>query len=185
MRSLLELVIWLGNVIFIMKNDYIEIAAEAITKFIETGEKIKIISKSGGNEIKKGVFVSLKKQGQLRGCIGTVRGRFPIEEEIVNNAIAAATEDPRFYPVSIDELDDLDISVDILVTEEDVFDLSELDPKIYGIIVEQGYRKGLLLPNIDGINSAKKQINIAKEKAGIVDGDFNIKRFKVTRYERM
>ena len=120
-------------------------------------------------------------EGRLRGCIGTIHGRYSVEDEIINNAIAAATEDSRFYPASIEELDDIEISVDILESEETVSSISELDPKIYGVIVEQGYKRGLLLPNLVGVDSAEDQIKIAKEKAGIKDGEYKIKKFKVTR----
>ena len=133
---------------------------------------------------RKGVFVTLKMEGKLRGCIGTIRGRGSLKEEIISNAIAAATEDPRFYPVTIDEFNKLDISVDILEPEEEISDISELDPKLYGVIVEQGYKRGLLLPNLEGVNKVEDQIEIAKDKAGITGENFIIKRFKVTRYEK-
>lgn len=167
-----------------MTNYYINIAKKAIEEYLRNGEKLKIDLDAKKSTDRKGVFVSLKKNGRLRGCIGTIKGRYPLEEEIVNNAIAAATEDPRFYPVSADELNDLEISVDILEPEESVDDISELDPKTYGVIVEEGYKRGLLLPNLEGVDTVQEQIQIAKEKAGIVGDDFNIKRFKVTRYER-
>jgi len=167
-----------------MNNNYIKIAEKAIYEYLKTGEKLKAETNDELKEIKKGVFVSLKKMGRLRGCIGTIHGRYSVEDEIINNAIAAATEDPRFYPVSIEELDDIEISVDILEPEETVSSISELDPKIYGVIVEQGYKRGLLLPNLVGVDSAEDQIKIAKEKAGIKDGEYKIKKFKVTRYER-
>lgn len=169
---------------FFMTNYYINIAKKAIEEYLRNGEKLKIDLDAKKSTDRKGVFVSLKKNGRLRGCIGTIKGRYPLEEEIVNNAIAAATEDPRFYPVSADELNDLEISVDILEPEESVDDISELDPKTYGVIVEEGYKRGLLLPNLEGVDTVQEQIQIAKEKAGIVGDDFNIKRFKVTRYER-
>lgn len=165
-----------------MNNKFVEIASLAISHYLEYGERVKLKSRFVENDIKKGVFVSLKKDGRLRGCIGTIKGRFPLEEEIVNNAIAAASEDPRFPPVRKEEFGDLEISVDVLEAEEEVTDISELDPKVYGVIVEQGYKKGLLLPNLDGVDSIEHQINIAKEKAGITTGEYNIKKFKVTRY---
>ena len=167
-----------------MDNNYVDIAKEAIEEYLKTGRKIKVEYDKPNQQNLKGVFVSLKKKGQLRGCIGTIRGRYPLEEEIVNNAIAAATEDPRFYPVTADEMELLEISVDVLEPEEAVDDLSELDPEIYGVIVEQGYKRGLLLPNLEGVNTVEDQIRIAKDKAGISGDDYNIKRFKVTRYGR-
>ena len=166
-----------------MTNEYIEIAKDAIKEYLQTGKRLKVDHEKNKGE-RKGVFVTLKMEGKLRGCIGTIRGRDPLKEEIVNNAIAAATEDPRFYPVTLDEFNKLDISVDILEPEEEIKDISELDPKIYGVIVEQGYKRGLLLPNIEGVDKVKDQIEIAKDKAGIIGDDFIIKKFKVTRHEK-
>ncbi len=132
-----------------------------------------------------GVFVSLKKQGQLRGCIGTFLPTTDnVAREIIKNAIAAATQDPRFPPVSEDELDEIQYSVDILSEPEKVKDLSELDPKRYGVIVSKGFRKGLLLPDLEGVDTVQKQLEIAMYKAGIMpdEPDVEIYRFTVTRY---
>lgn len=133
---------------------------------------------------KAGVFVTLKKHGRLRGCIGTVRAsKKNIWEEISRNAIDAATKDPRFSPVSAEELPELTYSVDILSPTEEVRNLNELDPKVYGIIVFQGSRRGLLLPDLAGVNSVRDQIRIACEKAGIKEGSkFDIVRFTVRRF---
>jgi AmmeMemoRadiSam system protein A len=131
-----------------------------------------------------GVFVSLKKNKQLRGCIGTiVPTTRNVAEEIIKNAIAAATEDPRFYPVQPEELDEIEYSVDVLSEPEKVNDLSELDPKKYGVIVIKDLRKGLLLPNLEGVDTVEEQLRIAKMKAGISpDEDCEIYRFTVKRY---
>lgn len=131
-----------------------------------------------------GVFVSLKKHGQLRGCIGTI---FPttdcVASEIIRNAIAAATEDPRFIPVSYHELKDLHISVDVLMRPEKATK-DELNPKKYGVIVSKGMRKGVLLPNLEGIDTVDEQLNIACQKAGInPDAEFEIEKFEVIRYQ--
>ncbi len=166
-----------------MTNEYIDVARDAIKEYLQTGKKLKVDHEKNKDE-RKGVFVTLKMEGKLRGCIGTIRGRGSLKEEIISNAIAAATEDPRFYPVTIDEFNKLDISVDILEPEEEISDISELDPKLYGVIVEQGYKRGLLLPNLEGVNKVEDQIEIAKDKAGITGENFIIKRFKVTRYEK-
>lgn len=184
MKVLLEWDIWLGREKLIMGNEYIDIAKRAIEEYLKTGKKLKVEIDRNTRHERKGVFVTLKKEGNLRGCIGTIRGRHTLEEEIVNYAIAAATEDPRFYPVNIEEAKDLEISVDVLEAEELVDDISELDPKIYGVIVEEGYKRGLLLPNIDGVDTVKDQIEIAKEKAGIVGDNYQLKKFKVTRFEK-
>ena len=133
---------------------------------------------------KAGVFVSIKKRGNLRGCIGTF---MPCTEnvarEIIKNAISAATQDPRFDPVTGDELSELEYSVDVLSPPEKVSDISELDPKKYGVIVVHGARKGLLLPDLDGVDSVEEQLRIAKMKAWInPEEKVEIFRFTVSRY---
>lgn len=130
-----------------------------------------------------GVFVSLKKHGQLRGCIGTIEAVYnDIAAEIQANAISAATRDPRFSAVQADELDQLVYSVDILGKAEPC-SREDLDPSQYGVIVSRGSRRGLLLPALEGVNTVDEQLNIALQKAGIRPGeDYNIQRFKVTRY---
>jgi len=135
-------------------------------------------------EKRAGVFVSLKKNGKLRGCIGTfLPTQDNIALEIIENAISAAVHDPRFSPVTLDEVEKLTISVDILSAPEEVKDISELDPKKYGIIVSHGYKKGLLLPDLEGVDTVEQQIDIARQKAGIyVNEDFKIERFEVKRY---
>lgn len=132
-----------------------------------------------------GVFVTLKKHGELRGCIGTT---FPIQksigEEILHNAISAGLEDPRFESVSLEELPYLEYSVDVLGNAEPALTMEDLDPIEYGVIVESGYRKGLLLPNLEGIDTPEKQVDIALQKAGIKEEDsYTMKRFKVTRHK--
>jgi len=134
-----------------------------------------------------GVFVSLHKKGKLRGCIGTY---LPTEEniarEIIKNAISAATQDPRFPPVQVDELKDIEMSVDILSKPEPVRSEEELDPKKYGVIVGKGWQRGLLLPDLDGVDTIREQLDIAKQKAGlwgVPDEELEIQRFMVTRYK--
>ena len=130
-------------------------------------------------------FVTLHRKGQLRGCIGTLEPyRDSIALEIQYNAISAATEDPRFGPVQVHELPDLDISVDVLSPAESIQDINELDPKRYGVIVRLGYRRGVLLPNLDGIDTAEQQVTIARQKAGIAAGEnYQLERFEVVRHE--
>lgn len=130
-----------------------------------------------------GVFVSLKKAGNLRGCIGTFAPtQDSIAAEIIYNAVSAGTEDPRFWPVTSDELSNLTISVDILSEPEPV-DIDALDPKRYGVIVRSGKRSGLLLPDLDGVDSVKEQVAIAMDKAGIHAGEtIELFRFSVQRY---
>lgn len=133
---------------------------------------------------KAGVFVSLKKHGQLRGCIGTFLPTAEnVAQETIKNAIAASTQDPRFPPVEPKELKDLDISVDVLSEPEPVESQEELDPKIYGVIVESGWKRGLLLPDLEGVDTVSQQLSIAMAKAGILPGEsIKVYRFKVDRY---
>lgn len=134
---------------------------------------------------KAGVFVSLKKDGRLRGCIGTIRPvRGSIAEEIVQNAVSAGTEDPRFDPVTEDELPELVYSVDVLGGTEPIGSLSELDPGRYGVVVRNGGRCGLLLPNLAGIDSPEQQVSVALQKAGIrKDEPYRMERFEVVRHK--
>ncbi|MBO8158077.1 AmmeMemoRadiSam system protein A [Thermosyntropha sp.] len=132
---------------------------------------------------KAAAFVSLKKYGSLRGCIGTI---LPAHEnlalEIAYNAISAGTRDPRFLPVEKEELKDLVYSVDVLEKPEPCTK-DDLDPKNYGVIVSKGSRRGLLLPDLEGVDTVEEQLSIALQKAGIrPDEDYQIERFKVTRY---
>ena len=131
-----------------------------------------------------GVFVSLKKHGQLRGCIGTILPtQSSTAREIIRNAVSAATEDPRFDRVTPSELEELDVSVDILGTPERIDSFDKLNPKQYGVIVRHGSRSGVLLPDLDGIDTAEEQVNIACRKAGIdPDESIDLYRFQVMRY---
>lgn len=132
-----------------------------------------------------GAFVSLKKNGRLRGCIGTISPvQANIAEEIMTNAISAAARDPRFDPVQPGELDALEYSVDILGKTEAISSKSQLDIKKYGVIVTSGTRRGLLLPNLEGVHSVEQQIAIAKEKAGIQQQEqVQMERFEVVRHK--
>ncbi|MDD4775591.1 MAG: AmmeMemoRadiSam system protein A [Syntrophomonas sp.] len=130
-----------------------------------------------------GVFVSLKKNGQLRGCIGTFQPVYDnIAEEIRHNAIAAGVRDPRFSPVNAGELPDLVYSVDILTPPEPAR-REDLEPRRYGVIVRSGSRSGLLLPDLEGVDTVDQQLDIALQKAGISAGEqYSIQRFEVKRF---
>jgi MEMO1 family protein len=134
---------------------------------------------------KAGAFVSLKKAGALRGCIGTVEAvRKDLAAEIAANAVSAAIRDPRFPPVSAEELSAIDISVDVLSPMEAVAGINELNPKDYGVLVRSGNRSGLLLPDLEGVDSAEEQVAIARRKAGINPTEpADLFRFTVTRYK--
>ena len=132
-----------------------------------------------------GVFVSLHKEGRLRGCIGTIEAvRSCVAEEIIENAISACSRDPRFSPVGKDELEALEISVDVLAPPEKIRSKEELDVKRYGVIVSKGRKRGLLLPNLDGVDSVEEQISIALRKAGLSERekDYELERFEVVRH---
>ena len=132
-----------------------------------------------------GVFVSLHKDGRLRGCIGTIQAvQRCIAEEIIENGISAATRDPRFSPVRPEELDALEISVDVLAEPEKIRSKDELDVRKYGVIVSKGRRRGLLLPNLDGVDTVEEQISIALRKAGLSEREkeFDMERFEVVRH---
>ena len=131
-----------------------------------------------------GAFVSIHEHGQLRGCIGTISpARSNLAEEIIFNAISASTRDPRFPPIRKEELPFLEINVDVLGEPEDIESEDDLDVKRYGVIVRNGQRRGLLLPDLDGINTVQQQIAIAKQKAGIAAYEkVSLQRFEVVRH---
>lgn len=171
-----------------MKEDaYVRLARLSLETYIRTGKYAKLPEDLPEEMTKKraGVFVSLKKYGELRGCIGTISPvTKSIAEEIIRNAVSAGVEDPRFPPVREDELEDLVYSVDVLAEPEPVSSPEQLDPKRYGIIVSSGRRRGLLLPNLEGIDTVEKQISIARRKAGIHENEeIKIERFEVVRHK--
>lgn len=134
-----------------------------------------------------GAFVSLHEFGNLRGCIGTIAPTCEnVAVEIIQNGISACSRDPRFNRVREDELDYLEYSVDVLGEPEPIASPDELDPVRYGVIVTKGYRRGLLLPNLEGVDTIAYQVAIAKQKAGIspADDDVELARFEVVRYTR-
>ena len=166
----------------------IHLARKAIKEYLRSEKVVPLPSQIPKKfQGQAGVFVSLHKKGRLRGCIGTYLSRQDnIAGEIVENAISAATRDPRFPPVSEDELTDLEILVDVLSPPQSVHSKEVLDPEKYGVIVGKGWQKGLLLPDLEGIDTVEQQLAIAKQKAGlsdVPDEDLEIHRFTVTRYK--
>lgn len=128
-------------------------------------------------------FVSIKRQGELRGCIGTLAPAQPdLGAEIAHNAFAAAMRDPRFAPVESEELPGLSYSVDVLSVPEPCT-VEDLDPARYGVIVASGYRRGVLLPDLPGVDTVARQVTIALRKAGIGPGEeYDVERFTVSRF---
>jgi AmmeMemoRadiSam system protein A len=167
-------------------NPLIELAYNAIQLYLKGRVRIapprafyKIL------ESKAACFVSLKKHGELRGCMGTIEhAEVTLGREIISNAIRAATGDPRFPPVTLEELDEIDITVDVLERMREC-NRDSLDPKEFGIVIEQGERRGVLLPNLPGVDTVDRQIEIAARKAGIdIAQDYRIFRFRADRYDK-
>ena len=168
------------------EDAYVRLARKSMEEYVCTGKVIEIPNGLPEEMYrqKAGVFVSIKKEGSLRGCIGTLAAACPsVAEEIVYNAISASTNDPRFSPIEPSELDRLTISVDVLGEMEKIESPDMLDVRKYGVVVTKGRRRGLLLPNLDGIDSVEEQIAIARQKAGIHEGEtVSLERFEVVRH---
>lgn len=169
------------------EDPYVRLARKTIETYIRTGEKISVPAGLPEEmyDRRAGVFVSLKEEGRLRGCIGTISPvRECVAEEIIENAVSAAVRDPRFHRVEPEELPLLVYSVDVLGETEEIESIAQLDVKRYGVVVSRGHRRGLLLPNLEGVDTVEEQINIARRKAGIPDDDgpVRLERFEVVRH---
>lgn len=182
------------------EDGYVALARRTIEEYVRTGRQIQAPDDLPQEmyEQRAGVFVSIKikdhqinkkeqetgRQTRLRGCIGTIQAvQRSIAEEIIHNAVSAAVKDPRFAPITSEELDRLVISVDVLGAMEPINTIEQLDVKRYGVVVTNGYRRGLLLPNLEGVDTAEDQVMIAKQKAGIGwQEEVQLERFKVVRH---
>jgi AmmeMemoRadiSam system protein A len=166
------------------ESEHVRLARKALETFVQTGRIMPPPPESVLKKTKAGSFVSLKINGQLRGCIGTIEPvQSSLAEEIIHNAISAGTKDPRFRTLTPDELELLDYSVDVLSQAEEVSDSQDLDPHKYGVIVESNGRRGLLLPDLEGVDTVDEQLAIALQKAGISPRQkFRIFRFLVDRF---
>ncbi len=168
------------------EDAYVRLARQSFTAWVTgrvsipvpTGLPPEMLSRRAG------VFVSLHKAGQLRGCIGTISPtQKSIAEEIIQNAVSACAHDPRFSPVTAEELPEIECSVDVLGDAEDIASMDALDPQRYGVIVESGHKRGLLLPALDGVDTAQQQVEIARRKAGIAPREpVTLQRFEVIRH---
>jgi AmmeMemoRadiSam system protein A len=165
----------------------VSLARQAIEAYVR--ERVVIDAPEDTDEAshRAGVFVSLHlPDGSLRGCIGTTEAqRSSLQDEIIANAVCAATQDPRFYPLEKGELENLDISVDVLGPPEEVDGPQDLDPKKYGIIVRTiDGRRALLLPDLEGVDTVEQQLRITCRKGGIdpVNDQYRIFRFQVERH---
>lgn len=166
---------------------YVQLARKTIETYIRTGDLPEVSPESLPEEMRSrraGVFVSIKKNGKLRGCIGTIQAVQPsIAQEILANAVSAAVRDPRFSPIEETELSQLTISVDVLGERERISSPDQLDVERYGVIVTKGNKRGLLLPNLEGVERVEDQIRIAKQKAGIgQEEEVLLERFEVVRH---
>ncbi len=166
----------------------VQLARATIERYVRDGKRLKPADAPAAIEAgPAGVFVTLHtaSTGELRGCIGTIEPtEKSLTQEVINNAIAAATRDPRFPPVRPAELGDLVIDVSVLYPPEPIASEAELDPKRYGVIVQRGRQRGLLLPDIEGIDDVKKQLWYARRKAGLGDREpVEMFRFRVEKYE--
>ena len=165
----------------------VQLARCAIEAYVQHGRRLKAedapVSVDDGPA---GAFVTLHSAGtgELRGCIGTIQPTEPsLTQEVINNAISAATRDPRFPPVRARELDDLEIEVSVLYPPESIGSVDELDPREYGVIVRRGWKRGLLLPDIPEIEDAATQVRYARMKADIgPDEPVELERFRVEKY---
>lgn len=168
-------------------NPYVALARSAVEARVRDGRILPVPEDVPEEMLNRraGAFVTIYRNGRLRGCIGTIHPtRASLAEEIISNAIASSTQDPRFPAVSPPELMDLEISVDVLGDPEPITSLDELDPVRYGVIVSCGYRRGLLLPNLEGVDTAKEQVDIARRKAGIDRHEnYTLERFEVIRHK--
>ncbi|MCR5203857.1 MAG: AmmeMemoRadiSam system protein A [Lachnospiraceae bacterium] len=165
---------------------YVKLARASAEYFVKNG-KVMEVPEWVPDEIinrKAGAFVSIHKFGSLRGCIGTILStKKNLAEEIIRNAVSAVSEDNRFDPVEEDELNWLDINVDVLSEPERIESEEQLDVKRYGVIVRSGYKQGLLLPDLEGVDTVEQQITIAMRKGGIAPGsNIDLYRFEVIRH---
>ncbi|MDD4566004.1 MAG: AmmeMemoRadiSam system protein A [Eubacteriales bacterium] len=169
-----------------MESDYVKLARETLETYVQDRKKLNVPDwvPPELKDKRAGVFVSLKAGDALRGCIGTIGPtRINVAEEIINNSISAGTCDPRFPEVKQYELKDLIYSVDVLGAPERIDSINELDVKKYGVIVTSGFRRGLLLPDLEGVDTPEQQVEIALNKAGIIASEpYEMQRFEVIRH---
>lgn len=168
-------------------DSHVQLARASVVSYVQNGRILKVpdsLPEELLNE-RAGCFVTIHEHGELRGCIGTTGPtKRTLAEEIIANAVSACSRDPRFHPVKADELEWLEISVDVLGKPERISDLSQLDVKKYGIICSSHGRRGLLLPDLEGVDTVQKQISIACSKGGFDSDaeDLTIERFEVVRH---
>ena len=169
------------------EDPWVKLARLSLETYVNTGKRLDRLPEGLPEELtgrRAGAFVSLHLNGQLRGCIGTISPTAgSVAEEIVGNAVSAGVRDPRFPAVRPEELEELEYSVDVLGQPEPVASAAQLDPARYGVIVTCGGRRGLLLPDLDGVDTVEEQVRIACRKGGIRGDDpYTLERFQVVRH---
>lgn len=168
------------------EDAYVRLARKTVETYVKTGT-VMAVPEGLPKELystRAGAFVSIKEDGRLRGCIGTIEAVYEsLAQEIINNAVSACSRDPRFLPIEPRELEKLVIHVDVLGETEQIFSLEELDVKRYGVVVTNGDRRGLVLPDLEGVDTVEQQISIAMHKAGIEEDEtVAVERFEVVRH---
>lgn len=171
----------------VAEDPWVRLARLSLETYVRTGKRLERLPDGLPSELTgrtAGAFVSLHAHGQLRGCIGTTGPTIgSVAWEIVQNAVSAGTRDPRFPPVTKLELDQLEYNVDVLGEPESISSTDQLDVKKYGVIVSCGQRRGLLLPDLDGVDTVEQQIDIARQKGGISTQEkYTLERFEVVRH---
>ena len=167
-------------------DPWVTLARQSVESYVRRREVLKVPDglPKELTDRRAGAFVSIHKHGQLRGCIGTIAPtRDSLAEEIIQNAVSASSRDPRFDPIRPDELKWLEINVDVLGEPEDIASEAKLDVRRYGVIVSRGHRRGLLLPDLEGVDTVRQQVDIARRKAGIgPEEPVRLQRFEVVRH---
>ena len=168
-----------------LQHPYISLAQESVHHFLSHHEKLSCPDPlSVDLQTRSGVFVSIKKFKQLRGCIGTLEPCEPnLGMEIIENSLKAALHDPRFSPITADELNDLSFSIDVIRPLEKVSSVEALNPSIYGLVVRSNGKQGVLLPDLEGVGSTEEQIQICRTKGKIPEQTpVEMYRFQVDRF---
>ena len=170
------------------EDPWVRLARLSVETYVRTGRPLNALPEDLPRELltqRAGAFASLHIGDRLRGCIGTTAPTAKsVAWEIVQNAVSACSRDPRFPPVRPSELDSLSYSVDVLGEPEPIHLPSQLDVKRYGVIVSCGSRRGLLLPDLEGVDTVEQQIDIARQKGGISIGErYSLERFEVVRHK--
>ena len=168
------------------EDEYVRLARLSVETFVKTGRHVRLPGDVPPELLSRraGVFTTLHKDGRLRGCIGTIAPTTEnVAQEILQNGVSACSQDPRFSPITEDELPYIEYSVDVMGAPEEISSSEQLDVKRYGVIVSCGPRRGLLLPDLDGVDSVEEQIAIARQKGGIAPYEpVRLQRFEVIRH---